>query len=63
MKLNDLKTTARMEIEIEVFQGELDFINDCLKDEDREDHRIVKDYLEVVIKDLKRRLEILKGED
>ena len=54
MKLKDLSTVARMEIEIEVFQGELDFINECLKDVDREDHRIV---------DLKRRVKFLKEED
>lgn len=63
MKLKDLSTTARMEIEIEVFQGELDFINECLKDVDREDHRIVKNYLEGVVKDLKRRVAFLKRED
>lgn len=63
MKLNDLKTTARIEIEIEVFEGELNFINECLKDVEREDHRIVKNYLELVIEDLKRILKGLKEEE
>ena len=60
MKLNDLKTTARIEIEIEVFECEINFLNECLKDVVREDYIIVKNYLEGLVKDLKKQLEFLK---